>query len=663
MERQLLTRLRILLSYNNFYLLLALLTLLRIFLNVKTESIYKGNETKFDCIVENIVLREENNKYELLCKEKVFAYSKEIFEIGDILDIEGVLKEIEAPTNFKLFNYKKHYNKQGIFYRLDIRKSTKKGESLKPRLLVKKYIFNRVKDLDSSSYLSSLILGNKDYIDKDAMDDYKDIGIIHIFSVSGMHIVFLIAILEKIFNKNKMIYIIFILIIYYEIIVSVSILRSIVYFLLKYVNEKLYLRLSKLKIIFLILITLLLINPNYLYSVGFYYSVIISSSIIYYVDKRKSKYLFFEIPILCFIVSVPINLYLYSEINLISIIANIIVVPFFSLVIYPISLLTLIFPFLDQAFSGLINILEYISSLFSSMNLNIVMIKPSLIVIFIYYLFIILFFLNKKIIIYLTILLLIHYNYNFIFPSSYLIMLDVGIGDSFFLYHNNKSILIDTGGNNYEIAKNITIPVLKGYGIRKIDLLILTHGDYDHMGEAINLVKNYKVDKVVLNCGEFNELESELINVLNKNNIRYYSCIDELNIGADKLYFLNTKNYKNENDNSIVIYTEISNYKFLFMGDAGIKREKDILDKYNLYSIDFLKVGHHGSNTSSSKDFINVTKPKYSLISVGKNNRYGHPKDEVLKTLMNSKIYRIDLDGSIEIKLNKNGYKIMTSNA
>lgn len=660
MERQLLTRLRILLSYNNFYLLLALLTLLRIFLNVKTESIYKGNETKFDCIVENIVLREENNKYELLCKEKVFAYSKEIFEIGDILDIEGVLKEIEAPTNFKLFNYKKHYNKQGIFYRLDIRKSTKKGESLKPRLLVKKYIFNRVKDLDSSSYLSSLILGNKDYIDKDAMDDYKDIGIIHIFSVSGMHIVFLIAILEKIFKKNKMIYIIFILIIYYEIIGSVSILRSIVYFLLKYVNEKLYLRLSKLKIIFLILITLLLINPNYLYSVGFYYSVIISSSIIYYVDKRKSKYLFFEIPILCFIVSVPINLYLYSEINLISIIANIIVVPFFSLVIYPISLLTLIFPFLDQAFSGLINILEYISSLFSSMNLNIVMIKPSLIVIFIYYLFIILFFLNKKIIIYLTILLLIHYNYNFIFPSSYLIMLDVGIGDSFFLYHNNKSILIDTGGNNYEIAKNITIPVLKGYGIRKIDLLILTHGDYDHMGEAINLVKNYKVDKVVLNCGEFNELESELINVLNKNNIRYYSCIDELNIGADKLYFLNTKNYKNENDNSIVIYTEISNYKFLFMGDAGIKREKDILDKYNLYSIDFLKVGHHGSNTSSSKDFINVTKPKYSLISVGKNNRYGHPKDEVLKTLMNSKIYRIDLDGSIEIKLNKNGYKIRT---
>ncbi len=660
MERQLLTRLRILLSYNNFYLLLALLTLLRIFLNVKTESIYKGNETKFDCIVENIVLREENNKYELLCKEKVFAYSKEIFEIGDILDIEGVLKEIEAPTNFKLFNYKKHYNKQGIFYRLDIRKSTKKGESLKPRLLVKKYIFNRVKDLDSSSYLSSLILGNKDYIDKDAMDDYKDIGIIHIFSVSGMHIVFLIAILEKIFKKNKMIYIIFILIIYYEIIGSVSILRSIVYFLLKYVNEKLYLRLSKLKIIFLILITLLLINPNYLYSVGFYYSVIISSSIIYYVDKRKSKYLFFEIPILCFIVSVPINLYLYSEINLISIIANIIVVPFFSLVIYPISLLTLIFPFLDQAFSGLINILEYISSLFSSMNLNIVMIKPSLIVIFIYYLFIILFFLNKKIIIYLTILLLIHYNYNFIFPSSYLIMLDVGNGDSFFLYHNNKSILIDTGGNNYEIAKNITIPVLKGYGIRKIDLLILTHGDYDHMGEAINLVKNYKVDKVVLNCGEFNELESELINVLNKNNIRYYSCIDELNIGADKLYFLNTKNYKNENDNSIVIYTEISNYKFLFMGDAGIKREKDILDKYNLYSIDFLKVGHHGSNTSSSKDFINVTKPKYSLISVGKNNRYGHPKDEVLKTLMNSKIYRIDLDGSIEIKLNKNGYKIRT---
>ena len=96
------------------------------------------------------------------------------------------------------------------------------------------------------------------------------------------------------------------------------------------------------------------------------------------------------------------------------------------------------------------------------------------------------------------------------------------------------------------------------------------------------------------------------------------------------------------------------------MGDASVEREKDILEKYNLSNIDFLKVGHHGSNTSSSEEFINSINPKYSLISVGKNNRYGHPKDEVLEILKDSHIYRTDLDGSIEIKLNKNEYKIRT---
>ena len=180
------------------------------------------------------------------------------------------------------------------------------------------------------------------------------------------------------------------------------------------------------------------------------------------------------------------------------------------------------------------------------------------------------------------------------------------------------------------------------------------------MGEAINLVENFKVEKIIFNCGSYNGLEQELIKVLDKKKVKYYQCIKELNIDKYKLQFLNTKEYDNENDNSNVIYLEFNNSKFLFMGDAGIEKEKDILDKYNLKNIDFLKVGHHGSNTSSSKEFINSINPKYSLISVGKNNRYGHPKKLVLDTLGNSKIYRTDLDGSIEIKLSKNGYRIRT---
>ncbi len=180
------------------------------------------------------------------------------------------------------------------------------------------------------------------------------------------------------------------------------------------------------------------------------------------------------------------------------------------------------------------------------------------------------------------------------------------------------------------------------------------------MGEAINLVENFKVEKVIFNCGEFNDLEKELIKVLVKKKIKYYSCINELDIDKNKLHFLQTKEYDNENDNSNVIYTELNGYKFMFMGDASVTTEKEILDKYNLPNIDVLKVGHHGSKTSSSKEFINEINPKYSIISVGKNNRYGHPNKEVLDTLNDSKIYRTDQDGSIMFKIKNDKLEIET---
>ena len=186
------------------------------------------------------------------------------------------------------------------------------------------------------------------------------------------------------------------------------------------------------------------------------------------------------------------------------------------------------------------------------------------------------------------------------------------------------------------------------------------HGDFDHMGDSLYLIDKFKVENVIFNCGEFNVLEKELIKVLDEKKIKYYSCIKELNIDNNKLYFLQTKKYDNENDNSNVIYTEFNGYKFMFMGDAGVEKEKDILDKYNLANIDVLKVGHHGSKTSSSKEYIDEIKPKYAIISVGKNNRYGHPNKEVLNNLDNSKIYRTDQDGSIMFKIKNNKLKIET---
>lgn len=149
------------------------------------------------------------------------------------------------------------------------------------------------------------------------------------------------------------------------------------------------------------------------------------------------------------------------------------------------------------------------------------------------------------------------------------------------------------------------------------------HGDFDHIGNAFYLVDNIKIEKVILNCGEVNDLENDLIKILTKNQIKCYTCIKELNINDNKLSFLQTRKYDNENDNSNVIYTELNGYKFMFMGDASKLTEEDIIKKYKLAKIDFLKVGHHGSKTSSSKEFISKINPKYSIISVGRKNKYG----------------------------------------
>lgn len=186
------------------------------------------------------------------------------------------------------------------------------------------------------------------------------------------------------------------------------------------------------------------------------------------------------------------------------------------------------------------------------------------------------------------------------------------------------------------------------------------HGDKDHMGEAKKIVESIDVNKVIFNVGSYNYLEKDLIKTLKRKNIKYYKNIENIYIGNTSIYFLNTGVYNNENDNSNVLYFIVNNYKFLLMGDAGVDKEKDILDEYNLSDIDVLKVGHHGSDTSSSKEFIDIMNPKYSIISVGENNRYNHPKKSVLNTLSNSKIYRTDKDGNIEIKIKSAGYSIET---
>ena len=187
---------------------------------------------------------------------------------------------------------------------------------------------------------------------------------------------------------------------------------------------------------------------------------------------------------------------------------------------------------------------------------------------------------------------------------------------------------------------------------------ISSHGDYDHIGNATYLVDNFKIKNVYFNYDDYDELEESLKLKLEQKKINYYKGLKSLKTLYYTFDFLNSDIYDNENDNSLVTYFKYLDYTFLYMGDASSTRETNIIKKYNLEKITILKVGHHGSKTSSSKEFINEINPKYSIISVGKNNRYGHPNKETLSVLSSSNVYRTDLMGTIEVEIDKRGYQI-----
>ena len=604
----------------------------------------------------------------------VYYYDEFKYKIGDTIKVEGTIKEIEPNTNFNLFNYKKYMLSKRIIHKIE----SKKIILIKENKNILYKIKNKIKErTEKHKYFSLFIIGENN-LDNEIKDSFKINGISHLFAISGMHITLFISILTLILkkiikNKKIIILLITLFLLFYMFITnySVSVVRASLLTILININKLYKLNISTLKLLVYIFLICISYNPYYIYQVGFIFTFLITFTLILFSKKIPSNYILKTLvtSIISFIVSIPILINNFYSVNFLSPLLNIIFIPFITFIIFPLTLVTFIFPNLICILDIFVNILEFLSINLSKIDLFIFTFKKVSIFFIILYYIIIYFSLNKILnkkynyIFILLIILIIHHNINYLNNYSKVTILDVGQGDSSLieLEHNKGNILIDTGGNIYKNqTSNILVPYFKSVGIRKIDYLILTHGDYDHMGEAINLVENFKVEKVIFNCGEFNDLEKELIKVLDKKKIPYYSCIKELNIDNNKLYFLQTKDYDNENDNSTVIYTELNGYKFMFMGDAGVEKEKDILDKYNLSDIDVLKVGHHGSKTSSSKEFIDEINSKYSIISVGKNNRYGHPNKEVLNNLEQSKIYRTDQDGSIKFKIKNNKLKIET---
>lgn len=598
---------------------------------------------------------------------------------GAYVLVEGELIKPYNNTIPNNFNYKSYLSNKMIYYQLKIDNIKVIKESNNIIYKLKNKINKRILKIDKTGYLKAFILGDNSLIDDMVYESYQSIGITHLFALSGMHVSLLSGIilkgLKKVNNKLKYLIVIIVLISYGFIVgYPASIKRAITFFIIASINKIFNFKLSTLKILFITVFILIFLNYKIIYDIGFLYSVITVFGIFWGSNFIKSEniiYSSFKLSLVAFLFSLPITLACFYEINILSIIYNMFYIPFVSVILYPFCLLTFILPFLEKILVLLIKVMENISLFLNNIDFFKLYLDFNIGEILLFYilLLVILRYNRFKYFILLFLIVFIDLMIPYLDSSLYVYYLDVGQGDSSLIItpHLKEVILIDTGGKlsfdtklegDKSYVSDGTLSLLRSLGINKIDYLILTHGDYDHMGDAIYLVNNIKINKVIFNCGEYNDFEKELMEVLEQEKINYYTCINELDINKNKIYFLNSDIYDNENDNSNVTYFNFYNNNFLFMGDAGIDKEKYILDNYNLENIDFFKVGHHGSKTSSSKEFVNMINPKYSLVSVGRNNRYGHPNEEVLDILRDSKIYRTDENGTIKLQIKNNKVNI-----
>lgn len=531
--------------------------------------------------------------------------------------------------------------------------------------------------------LLTLSVGNKNYISPEFFDALQKLGIYHLYVISGTHVAFLSAVIFGVLkflrvplNSIKLVIITSLLVFLFLNFLSPSVLRAVfmgvLLLICSFFKKKPY-----LAIISLSALVQLAVNPHIIFHAGFQLSYITT----YIILLTRPLFIHYSAPVQLILVTViselstlVIVLIHFNEISLSGLLLNIIFIPFFSFIIFPgviiynlllfLNMTSVVDGFYHVLFGTMKDCIYYISETFKH-RLPVKNLTPAAVIILLvltYSIMVNILLLNIKktglaIVIFIAVIMISQKTWN----NDYtLTMTDVGQGDAFVIqdHQSGKTVLLDTGGKfqhkeqGISLSDKTLLPYLKEQGIDFIDVMIISHLDLDHSGEVLHILDNIQTGSIVMNTEDV-KFDEWAVNLKASDRVKIHNSSAAGDFTLGNMYFenLTADTAADSNEQSVVLKVHLGEFSVLFTGDIGLVTEENLVKKYNLKS-DILKVGHHGSDTSSGEEFINEVDADIALISAGVNNRYNHPHDTVIKTLSGSRIISTKEKGMVEFSIN-----------
>lgn len=557
---------------------------------------------------------------------------------------------------------------------------------------------------ETAGLLRGLLLADRSEINYQTKTQFINAGVVHVLAVSGLHVGYIIMIFLFLFGRfnlftRSILTIIGLLFFMFITGVPPSVFRATVMSIVLIIALLTNRSTNLINSISIAALIILIINPNEIYNPGFQlsFAAVLAIALLlpyfnYLIDKWNIQNKFFRYVILFCAVSLsaqigtlPFTFLYFNKFSVIALLTNIIIIPGIGIILAA-AIVTLFFspfiPFIAIYFGAandllaqvLLKLIKFSGNLSFS---HVRIINYSLLDLLIFYLMLAIFLFYiprfnslKTKIIFLILIVANTFLYSSIdnknlLPDNYLsvFMIDVGQGDSFLIkFPNGKTALVDAGNTTmfFDNGERVIIPLLNYLGIKKINYGLVTHIDSDHYGGFVALILENMIGEVFKP-----EIDSSLSKdrkfeefIREKGIPIHYFKEEKLEIGNTSLYFLYDEKIKNisgssTNDRSGIFKLVYGKTSFLFTGDVEKNIEKFYANKYKFFlDSDVLKVGHHGSKTSSSEEFMSYVSPELSLISAGFKNKFGHPVGEVIQRLKanGSTIYRSDLHKAVLLR-------------